>query len=96
MRPAVEHRDPRRALLAAGADIVIAGREQREAAARQIDFDGLARVEADEMDADPPLAQRDLQDALIKPRDLDLAAAGQRDHRGADAERRPAASAGAQ
>ena len=76
MRAPAQRDDSRRALLVAGGNVVIARREQPDAAARQVDLDAAAGLDPRQMNADPAVRQCDLGDAPFEPPDLDPGCGG--------------------
>ena len=83
---ALGHRDPRRLIVGAGVDVIDAGLQQPDRAARQVNFDALAFEQGAHIQVDPPLRQAELHDLLVELGNVELGVAGQIDRPAADAQ----------
>jgi len=84
-RAAFEHRNPRRPIRPAAVDVVDAGLQQPQAAARDVDFRRLIRLQAAQVQIDTPLRQCDLHDLVAQLGEIELRIVRQIDRIRADA-----------
>ena len=74
-RAALEHRDACRLILGPGIDVVIAGLEQMDSAAREVDLKALALIETAQVEDDAPLRNAEPSDTLVELGDIEFRAA---------------------